>query len=99
MVPRYDLGPATEYGEVVELLSPTAKPFRPKPIIEELYIKLEQFGPEDYIICIGNPILLALAVNIACDINCGQVKLLQWQNQSQRYVPVEVDMGFTSAAE
>lgn len=96
MEPRYDLGPAAIYGELVELLSPTAKPFNPAPLIEELYVKLETFGDDDHLICIGNPILLSLAFGVASDINHGRVRLLQWHNTRGEYVPVEIDMGFTS---
>ncbi len=98
MVDKYDLTPAEAFGSVEALLSPTAKPFNPQPIIDELYIKLEHFSDEDYIICIGNPILLSLAVSIAGDINDGRVKLLQWHGLKQEYVAVETDLGFTSAA-
>ena len=98
IVPKYDLSPAQSFGEIVELLSPTAKPFNPAPLIEELYIKLQNFSDTDYIICIGNPILIALAVSIAADVNNGRVRLLQWHGHKGEYTPVEVDMGFTSDA-
>lgn len=94
-IDRYDLLPAKEFGEVVRLLSPDARPFNPKPIIKELYEKLETFSDEDYLICIGNPILLSMAFSIACDINDGKVTLLQWHGYRQTYIPVVVDMGFT----
>lgn len=97
MVDKYDLSPAEEYGIIEPLLSPTAKPFNSAPIIEELYVKLEEFTDEDYIICIGNPILIALAVSIAGDINDGRVKLLQWHGLQQKYVSVETDLQFTPA--
>lgn len=96
--PRYDLSAACEHGEVVELLSPTAKPFNPDPIITELYTKLENFGDGDHIICIGNPILLSMSVAIAADINDGRVSLLQWHGRQERYIPVEMDLDFTSEA-
>ncbi|AAT69462.1 gp08 [Alphaproteobacteria phage PhiJL001] len=99
MVPKYDLAPAEEFGEVVELLSPTAKPFNPKPLIDELYVKLEKFSDDDHIICIGNPILLSMAVTIASDVNNGRVKLLQWHGHQGKYISVQVDMGFTSASD
>lgn len=98
LVPKYDLTAAQCHGEIVELLSPTAKPFNPGPIIDELYIKLKEFNDDDHIICIGNPILLSLAVSIAADVNDGRVGLLQWHGKKQEYESVEVDLGFTPAA-
>ena len=96
-MPKYDLSPAEQYGEIVELLSPTAKPFNPAPLVEELYIKLEKFGNDDFIICIGNPILLSMAVAVAADINDGKVRLLQWHGHRNEYVPVDVDLGYSAA--
>ena len=93
---RFDLTPAQAYGKVEELLTPTAKPFNPGPIVDELYVKLENFDDDDAIICIGNPILIALAVNVASDVNNGRVRLLQWHGHRGEYVPVDIDMGFTS---
>jgi hypothetical protein len=90
--PVFDITPAEEHGELVELLSPTAKPFNPEPIIEELYVKLENYGDDDFILCIGNPILMALACSIAADINDGRVNMLQWNGHQGRYVPVEADI-------
>ena len=45
--PKFDLTPAQQFGELVYLLSPTAAPFRPEPVIEELREKLADFGPDD----------------------------------------------------
>jgi len=99
MVPKFNLGPAQKYGKIEELLSPTAKPFNPGPLIDEMYVKLEKFCDDDYIICIGNPILISMAVTIASDINDGRVNLLQWHGHRQEYVCVNMDMGFTSDSE
>lgn len=92
---KYDLTPAEEFGELVELLDPWAKPFDTGPIVDELFEKLVYFSDSDFIICIGNPILLALAVSVAVDINEGRVSLLQWNGRQGEYVPVSADLGFT----
>lgn len=91
MVPHFNLEPAKEYGQIVELLSPLAKPFNPQPIIQELTEKLKGFSDSDYVICIGNPILIAMAINIAASFNCGKVKALQWQNNVQKYISVDLE--------
>jgi hypothetical protein len=97
LVSKYDLTPALHFGEIVELLSPTAKPFNPDPLILELDEKLVAYDcKKDYIICIGNPILLSMAVCIAANFSGGEVQLLQWHGHKKRYVPVKVDMGFGS---
>lgn len=89
-VPKYDISSAHQFGNTVELLSPTAAPFNPGPILDELRAKLADFGDEDYILCIGNPLLLAWAFAIAADANHGAAKALQWSGKDHRYIPVEV---------
>ena len=93
MIPVYDLSPANIYGDVVELLSPTAKPFNPEPIINELRIKLENFSDNDFLICIGNPILYTMAAQIALENNGGRARLLQWHGKRNEYVPITLDFG------
>lgn len=88
--PKYDVTAAAEYGEIRYLLSPTAAPFRPEPIVEELHAKLADFRPSDYLLLIGNPVLIGLAVAIAARVTNGIVSMLQWSGKDQRYIPVRV---------
>ena len=71
--PKFNLAHAEEFGELVYLLSPTAAPFRPEPIIDELKEKLADFGPGDHLLLVGNPVLIGFAVAIAADANDGDV--------------------------
>lgn len=93
--PKFDLTAAEPYGELVYLLSPTAAPFRPDPVIAELREKLCDFGPDDHLLLVGNPVLIGFAVAIAADINDGDISLLQWSGKDQRYIAVEATGLFT----
>lgn len=93
-VPKYDLSSAHQFGDMIELLSPTAAPFNPDPIIDELHAKLADFTDDDFILCIGNPLLLAWAFAIAAAANNGSAKALQWSGKERRYLPVSVDRLF-----
>jgi len=90
-VPRFDLSSAKEYGEIVFLLSPTAKPFDSKPIKRELHEKLKYFSANDYILFIGNPLFIVMAGAIAAEYNEGNLKSLQWHGKDQKYIPLEVN--------
>lgn len=94
LVSKFDVGPARKHGTIVELLSPNAKPFDLGPIITELYEKLEMFDVTDYIICIGNPIILATTVAVASDVSGGRVNMLQWHGKRREYIPVTMDLEF-----
>lgn len=88
----HDLTPAQQFGEMVYLLSPTAAPWKPEGIISELWDKLEGFCDEDFLLMVGNPVLVGLATAVACDVNKGRVKFLQWHGRSQSYTPVEAQV-------
>ncbi len=98
-VPKFDLNPAREFGELHYLLSPTAAPFRPDSILTELHEKLKDFGPNDFLLLVGNPVLIGFSVAVASFINGGSVSLLQWSGKDQRYVAITAEnilpVGFT----
>lgn len=94
-VPKYDISPAREFGTLFDLLSPTAAPFNPEPIIAELHKKLHDFCDQDCLVAIGNPLLIGWATAIAAHYNDGHVRVLQWSGKAQRYVAVEAAGLFT----
>ena len=87
--PKFDLSAAEKFGELVFLLSPTAAPFRPDHIIEELKEKLNDYTPEDSLLLVGNPILIGFTVAIAADATDGDVSLLQWSGKDNQYINVK----------
>jgi hypothetical protein len=89
LVPKWDLSPAAEYGELQFLLSPTARPFKPMGIIEELHQKLKGYRPEhDFLLLLGNPCLIGMVVAIAALYGKGSVNLLQWDGRNVKYAPI-----------
>lgn len=90
---KHDLSGAEAYGEIVELLSPTATPHSPG-LIAELHRGLVTYDPErDWIVCLGSPVLIAYAVAIAADnTQRGRVKLLQWSGADKCYHPFEAHL-------
>lgn len=89
--PKFDFSSAEQYGELVSLLSPTAAPFRPEGFLPELHEKLAQMQPEDYLLLIGNPVLIGLTVAVAADFLDGRVQMLQWSGKDGRYLPIVAD--------
>lgn len=92
LVPKFDLKPAEEYGELHFLLSPTASPFNPEPIIAEMRGKLATYGGNDSLLLVGNPCLIGFAVALAALANNGRVRLLQWSGRERRYFAVAADL-------
>jgi hypothetical protein len=92
--PKFDLQPAEKFGELHYLLSPTARPFSSEHVIGELRDKLRDITCEDYLLLIGNPILIGFAVAIASWITGGKIKVLQWDGKLRAYIAVTADLRF-----
>jgi hypothetical protein len=88
LVPRFDLEPAKTFGPFEYLLSPTASPFKPESVIQELKQRLKSYGKNDWLLLIGNPCLIGFSVSIAAGYADGWVNLLQWHGKDQKYLPV-----------
>ncbi len=95
MVGRFDFSSSHLYGEPVFLLSPTAAPFNGGPIIRELEEKLDPFRPEDFLLMVGNPVIIAwsgIIAQRALAWNTGNPDAmpacLQWSGKDRQYIEV-----------
>jgi hypothetical protein len=89
----HDLAVATRYGDLVVLLKQAKdQTFAPQPVFRMLKRELKDFTDEDYLLLVGDPIAIALAVNAASQANDGHVKLLKWSKRHECYYPVEIDL-------
>lgn len=92
LVPKFDLTPAAEFGPLEYLLSPTAAPWSPESVIDELHEKLCNFNDTDHLLLVGNPVLIGLAVSVAGYYNDGRVTCLQWSGREKRYLEIKTDI-------
>jgi|SRR3990172_10437902 len=89
LVPRFNLEPARQFGELKYLLPSTASPFYPREIIRVLKDKLAEVTFRDYLLLIGNPCLIGFATAVMSVRNSGVVNMLQWHTREKRYVVVQ----------
>lgn len=91
--PRFDLTKATSWGTLKELVGPSANPLRDKDeIIDILHTELEDYSDNDYILCVGNPILIGWTVAIAAYYGNGEIQMLSWNNVKSVYEPLDVQL-------
>lgn len=91
--PRFPLiARANSFGEIVYLLSPSAGPWRPESVLRDLRRSLKDFSNDDYLLLIGNPVLIGLTVAVAAEVNGGFVRMLQWNGVEGNYRCVEADL-------
>lgn len=89
----HDMTACTQYGKPVVLLqSAKDQTFAPQPVLRELKNLLRGFTDDDYLLLVGDPIAMALAVNVAAQSNNGRVKLLKWSKRHEGYFPIEIDL-------
>ena len=85
---KFDFRSAEKFGPLKFLLSSNASPFNLSPVVKELQRKLSSFTDEDYLLLVGNPVLIGIATAIAADANDGRVRMLQWSGARKQYIPI-----------
>lgn len=89
---KHDISSAESFGPIEYLLEPNANPFNQSEVCADLMNALGNFGETDYLLLIGNPVLIGMAMSTAAAYNNGKVKVLQWDRRSRRYIPISVDL-------
>ena len=87
IVPSMDLSPAKEHGELYYILREDQNPFTdPSATVRDIdrYFTDQLFGEDDYLLLVGNPILIALVAATAADY-VPALRMLQWHRQQRRY--------------
>lgn len=102
-VPRINLGTLKPYGEVIFLFQwsdfKEDDAFEDSDsIVRELREKLEDFTDDDYIVPLGNPAMIGLAIAVAADCNHGKVRVLDWMRERGRYRLINMDLDCGEAA-
>lgn len=90
--PTVDLTPAAEFGDMEVLLPHSQSLLAPVPTIRVLKEKLRNFTDEDYILPVGDPVLMSTVSMVAAAQNGGRVKFLKWDKPMRRYFSILVDI-------
>ncbi len=91
-IKQMDLTPAREYGDIEVLLPNSQSLLSPVPTVRILREKLKHFSDEDYILPVGDPVLMSTVAMVAGDINNGKVTFLKWDKHVRKYIPITVDV-------
>lgn len=84
---------AEDFGKIVILLPPNKQiMFSPQPVVRSLRDKLRNFGPDDFIMAMGDPAAIGIACAVAAENNGGRFKILKWDRVNQRYYQVDLDL-------
>lgn len=89
MRPRYNLDPAKKWGKLRVLLHDRMTLAEPNRTVAKLALLLSTFSDDDYLLCIGHPVLIGWATTIAAAHNNGRIKQLVWSGERQDYAVIE----------
>lgn len=85
--------PAMKWGEVVPIMPPEAQVvLTADPAVGKMKRILSNFSDDDYLLLSGDPVIMGIAVAVACEANMGRAKLLKWDKMDKSYYVVELDM-------
>jgi hypothetical protein len=90
-----DLSPACEFGELRFILREWENPFNNLDLTAaEVHRVLvgEQFGLDDWLLLVGNPVLIGLVAAEASRRTDGYLRMLQWSRSDHRYLPVTAQL-------
>lgn len=90
-VPTISLEHAAKFGDVVVMLPPEASRLATVPISRALREKMRDFGPEDFIVAVGDPSVLAMAAVLAHK-TVGKLRLLKWDRVMSEYILMEIEL-------
>lgn len=89
LVPRYNITPATRFGPLKFLLTPRETVMDPSAVIEKMDRALRVYSDSDYLLLIGNPVLIGWATSLAAAHNEGRISLLVWSGREKAYRAVK----------
>ena len=83
---------ATEYGELDLILSETEYiMYTPVSTISRIKHTLRNFSEEDYLLLIGDPVAIGVAVHFALLLNGNKAKILKWDNREFKYYSMKLE--------
>lgn len=90
-LPRVNIHNASSFGEVTTLIphDHVHAALVTQPTLHKLRRLLRDFSDEDYLLPVGDPVLIALAALTAAKENRGRVKFLRWSRERKEYDVVE----------
>lgn len=83
--PLFDLEPAREYGDLVHVLPAGKLPADPTPSIARMQTVLKAYAESDYLLLVGDLVMMSAACALAARTTGGVVSVLTWQSDLRRY--------------
>jgi len=87
-----DLSAASAYGDLEVLIKSNNIGIALQPLVASLKHSLKDYGDDDYILTVGDPVAIGLVSVIAAQANRGRVTFLRWDRQTRAYIKLKVEI-------
>ena len=85
-----NITPAKEYGELRVMLTYGDISKGYSHVLDKLKRMMATVTKDDYLVCIGDPIAIGLAVHVALTFTNGQINILKWDRERWEYKKSEL---------
>ena len=62
------------------------------PYEQKMRKNLQDFRKEDYLLAVGDPVIIGISTAVVNDVTNGQFNMLKWDKREYRYYPLDFDM-------
>ena len=91
--PNINILSASDFGYLVICLPNRDQAiYSTAPYVQKMTKNLQNIRKEDYLLAVGDPIIICLSGIIASDNTNGQFNMLKWDKREYRYYPLDFDM-------
>ena len=91
--PNINILSASDFGYLVICLPNRDQAiYSTAPYVQKMTKNLQNIRKEDYLLAVGDPIIIMLSGIIANDNTNGQFNVLKWDKREYRYFPLDFDM-------
>jgi hypothetical protein len=91
-MPTVNISAAEKYGEIVVMLPPSVNRMHTAPLVSVIRDRMRDFTPDDWVVALGDPSMIAVACCIAQRHTGGLLRMLKWDRVSRDYIAVEINL-------
>ena len=90
--PNINILSASDFGYLVICLPNREQAiYSTQPFVRKMKKNLQEFRQQDYLLAIGDPIIIGICNIVISDVTNGKFNVLKWEKRESRYYPLEVD--------
>ena len=91
--PNINILSASDFGYLVICLPNREQAiYSTAPYTQKMQKNLQDFRKEDYLLAVGDPVIIGISTATVANVTNGQFNILKWDKREHRYYPLEVDM-------